>query len=155
VTVEKLADNHVRLQPPDQPNIEAETIVDCGNSGTTTRLLAGLVAGTDLAVILSGDESLSSRPMKRIVEPLTAMGAELIDSEGHLPITVRGRKLLPFEYQMPVASAQVKSALLLAGLAAGCSVTIREEFITRDHNSRRGPSLFILIISVNYSSNLD
>jgi len=133
VTVEKLADNHVRLQPPDQPNIEAETIVDCGNSGTTTRLLAGLVAGTDLAVILSGDESLSSRPMKRIVEPLTAMGAELIDSEGHLPITVRGRKLLPFEYQMPVASAQVKSALLLAGLAAGCSVTIREEFITRDH----------------------
>ena len=133
VTVEKLADNRMRLQPPNQPNIDPETIIDCGNSGTTTRLLAGLVAGTDLAVILSGDESLSSRPMKRIVEPLTAMGAELIDSDGHLPITVRGRKLLSFEYQMPIASAQVKSALLLAGLAAGCSVTIREEFITRDH----------------------
>jgi len=133
VTVEKISDDRMRLRPPVRPNIEPETIVDCGNSGTTTRLLAGLVAGTDQAVILSGDESLSRRPMKRIVEPLTAMGAELIDTEGHLPMTVRGRKLLPFEYQMPVASAQVKSALLLAGLAAGCSVTIREDFLTRDH----------------------
>ena len=133
VTVEKIAPDHLRVQPPDRPNIEPETIVECGNSGTTTRLLAGLVAGTDRAVILSGDESLSGRPMKRIVEPLTTMGAELIDTDGHLPMTVRGRKLLPFEYRMPVASAQVKSALLLAGLASGCSVTIREDFITRDH----------------------
>lgn len=133
VTIEKLGDGRLRLQPPERPNITPETIVDCGNSGTTTRLLAGLVSGTDQAIILAGDESLSGRPMKRIVEPLTTMGAELIDTEGHLPMTVRGKKLLPFEYRMPVASAQVKSALLLAGLAAGCSVTIREDVITRDH----------------------
>ena len=133
VKVEKIAHDRMRLQPPVRPSIESETIVDCRNSGTTSRLLAGLVAGSDLAVILSGDESLSGRPMKRIVDPLTTMGAELIDTDGHLPMTVRGRKLLPFEYRMPGASAQVKSALLLAGLASGCSVTIWEDIITRDH----------------------
>lgn len=133
VSVEKTDDGLIRLQPVEVPSIESDTIVDCGNSGTTTRLLAGLVSGTDQSVILSGDESLSVRPMKRIVDPLTNMGAELFDTEGHLPMTVRGKKLLPFEYHMPVASAQVKSALLLAGLASGCSVTIREDVITRDH----------------------
>jgi len=123
----------VILTPPQRLEVEPDTIIDCGNSGTTARLLAGLLAGSDASVILSGDESLSSRPMKRIVDPLTAMGAELIDDEGHLPLKVRGRKLLPFEYRMPVASAQVKSALLLAGLASGCSVTVREPEVTRDH----------------------
>jgi 3-phosphoshikimate 1-carboxyvinyltransferase len=71
--------------------------------------------------------------MQRIVEPLTSMGAELIATEGHLPLTVHGRRLLPFEYRMPVASAQVKSALLLAALASGCSLSIREDTLTRDH----------------------
>ena len=109
VRVERKDDASLTLTPPDKPFLEPDTIIDCGNSGTTARLLAGLVAGTDLSVILSGDESLSSRPMKRIVEPLTEMGAELIDTEGLLPLTVRGKELLPFEYRMPVASAQVKS----------------------------------------------
>ncbi|HUV30450.1 MAG TPA: 3-phosphoshikimate 1-carboxyvinyltransferase [Acidobacteriota bacterium] len=126
-------DGDLVLEPPARLSIEPETIIDCGNSGTTARLLAGIVAGTDLTVILSGDESLSARPMKRIVDPLTAMGADMVDSEGHLPLKIRGSRLLPFEYHMPVASAQVKSALLLAGLASGCSVTVRESVITRNH----------------------
>jgi len=133
VKVNTASDGELCLTPPEQPTIQAETIIECRNSGTTTRLLAGLVSGLDASVILSGDESLSARPMKRIVDPLSKMGAELFDTEGHLPLKVQGHKLLPFEYQMPVASAQVKSALLLAGLTSGCSVTIREKTITRDH----------------------
>lgn len=133
VTVSKDKDETMTLTPPSQIDLATDTILDCGNSGTTARLLAGLIAGTDRTLILSGDESLSTRPMKRIVEPLTEMGAELIATEGHLPMTVRGKPLLPFEYLLPVASAQVKSALLMAGLTAGCSVTIRENTITRDH----------------------
>jgi len=133
VKIENGADGTLTLTPPDILRVDPDTLVECGNSGTTARLLAGIIAGTDQSIILAGDESLSNRPMKRIVEPLTSMGAELIDTDGHLPLTVRGRKLLPFEYQMPVASAQVKSALLLAGLASGCSVTIKETTITRDH----------------------
>jgi len=129
----EITDDKLTLTPPQKTEIEQEAIIDCGNSGTTARLLAGLIAGSDMSVILSGDESLSARPMKRIVDPLTAMGAEMIDDEGHLPLKIRGHKLLPFEYRMPVASAQVKSALLLAGLASGCSMTIRETIISRDH----------------------
>jgi 3-phosphoshikimate 1-carboxyvinyltransferase len=126
-------DGALVLTPPSSPQIDPETIVDCGNSGTTARLLAGLIAGSNLSVVLSGDESLSRRPMRRVVDPLTAMGAELFATDGHLPMKINGRKLLPFEYRMPVASAQVKSALLLAGLTSSCTVTIREDSITRDH----------------------
>jgi 3-phosphoshikimate 1-carboxyvinyltransferase len=126
-------DDCLILTPPLRVQIPTETIVDCGNSGTTARLLAGLIAGTDQRVVLAGDESLSKRPMDRLVEPLAGMGAEIAATEGHLPLMVQGRKLLPFEYRLPVASAQVKSALLLAGLASGCSVILREDTITRDH----------------------
>lgn len=126
-------DDCLVLTPPASLNLGEDTIIDCGNSGTTARLIAGLIAGTDQTLMLAGDESLSKRPMKRIVDPLTAMGAELFDTDGHLPLRVRGKKLLPFEYRMPVASAQVKSALLLAGVASNCSVTVQEEIITRDH----------------------
>ncbi|MCX6835729.1 MAG: 3-phosphoshikimate 1-carboxyvinyltransferase, partial [candidate division Zixibacteria bacterium] len=121
------------LTPPSRIQIPSDTIIDCGNSGTTTRLLAGLVAGTDQRVILTGDESLSKRPMNRVVDPLCSMGAEATATDGHLPLMVKGRTLLPFEYRLPVASAQVKSALLLAALASGCSVILREDTITRDH----------------------
>ncbi|MDX9856851.1 MAG: 3-phosphoshikimate 1-carboxyvinyltransferase [candidate division Zixibacteria bacterium] len=126
-------DGAVVLTPPARTSILPEAIVDCGNSGTTARLVAGIAAGREISVIIAGDESLSRRPMKRVVDPLRAMGAEVIDSEGHLPMTVRGRKLLPFEYTLPVPSAQVKSSVLLAGLSAGCSVTIREMIPSRDH----------------------
>jgi 3-phosphoshikimate 1-carboxyvinyltransferase len=126
-------DDGILLTPPAQLQIEPDTIFECGNSGTTTRLFSGIIAGSNCSVNLTGDESLSSRPMKRIVDPLTAMGAELFSTDGHLPMKVRGNKLLPFEYRLSIPSAQVKSAILLAGLSAGCSVTIREEIPSRDH----------------------
>ncbi len=109
----------------------------CGNSGTTVRLAAGLAAGCNgLSARFFGDESLSRRPMKRIVTPLTEMGAEVTTVDDRLPMTVGGRSLLPFTYRLPVASAQVKSSILLAGLSAGCSVEIEEPRITRDHTER-------------------
>ena len=133
VQVQQAEDGALILTPPSAINIPADSVIDCGNSGTTTRLLAGLLAGTNQRAVLSGDESLSRRPMKRIVEPLTAMGAEVVATDGHLPLMVQGKPLLPFEYRLPVPSAQVKSALLLAGISAGCSVRVLEDVITRDH----------------------
>ena len=132
VTVSPM-DEGLLLTPPEKLRIDQDAIIDCANSGTTVRLLAGIIAGSNLSVNLTGDESLSRRPMKRIVDPLTAMGAELFATDGHLPMKVRGNRLLPFEYRLPVPSAQVKSALLLAGISAGCSVILREETLTRDH----------------------
>lgn len=127
------SEGSVTLTPPASIVVSDDTYVDCGNSGTTARLLAGIAAGSPWSIVLTGDSSLSRRPMKRIVDPLTAMGAELFDTEGHLPMTVRGKKLLPFEYTLPVPSAQLKSSLLLAGLASNCSVTIREMTPSRNH----------------------
>lgn len=121
------------LTPPATVSIKPDSIIDCGNSGTAARLLAGIIAGSYLETTLTGDESLRSRPMKRIIDPLTQMGAEFFAEDGHLPMKIRGKKLLPYEYDLPVASAQVKTALLLAGLASSCSVTVREKTITRDH----------------------
>ncbi|MFH1374979.1 MAG: 3-phosphoshikimate 1-carboxyvinyltransferase [bacterium] len=121
------------LTPPHHVSAPADTIFDCANSGTTARLLSGIVAGSNIEATITGDKSLCARPMKRIVDPLTRMGAELTTQDDHLPMTIRGRRLQDFEYQPPMASAQVKSALLLAGLASGCAVTIREEKETRDH----------------------
>ncbi|MBN1211045.1 MAG: 3-phosphoshikimate 1-carboxyvinyltransferase [candidate division Zixibacteria bacterium] len=125
--------NTVTFTPPSQLELPADIIIDCGNSATTARLLAGLVAGSNLSVILAGDESLSTRPMKRIIDPLREMGAEVFDQDGHLPLKIEGKKLLPFEYRLPVASAQVKSSLILAALASKCSLTLIEDIITRDH----------------------
>ncbi|MBX5477703.1 MAG: 3-phosphoshikimate 1-carboxyvinyltransferase [Pyrinomonas methylaliphatogenes] len=111
--------------------------LDCGNSGTTMRLLAGILAGQTFSATLTGDESLSRRPMRRIIEPLELMGAKLSSQEGHAPLTVNGqRPLRAIDYEPPVASAQVKSCVLLAGLqAAGCT-RIRERVHTRDHTER-------------------
>ncbi len=126
-------DNRLVLHPPERIHTKPNSEINCGNSGTTARLLAGILAGSPVQVALIGDASLSARPMKRIIEPLTAMGATVESEDGRLPIRISGAKLLPFEYHMPVASAQVKSAILLAGLASSCSITIREDIITRDH----------------------
>jgi 3-phosphoshikimate 1-carboxyvinyltransferase len=121
------------LYPPTCLSAPPEGVIHCGNSGTTARLLAGLIAGSGLTVTLTGDESLQSRPMKRIIDPLTAMGAELFGEKAQLPLRVVGRRLLPFEYTLKVPSAQVKSSLMLAGLASQCTVVVREEIPTRDH----------------------
>lgn len=125
--------SQLTLKPRPSERSPSDLIIDCGNSGTTARLLSGIVAGHEWEVTLSGDASLSSRPMKRIVDPLTTMGAQFFADDGHLPMRIHGQKLLPFDYTMPVASAQVKSSILLAGLASGCSVSIYEDTVTRDH----------------------
>ena len=121
------------LTPPERLNVDAATLIDCGNSGTTARLLSGILAGSSVEVTLTGDESLSKRPMKRVIDPLESMGAEIFADNNCLPLRIRGQQLSSLEYRLPVASAQVKSALLLAGLASSCSVVIREDTITRDH----------------------
>ena len=111
--------------------------LDCGNSGTTMRLLAGVLAGQDFEATLTGDESLRSRPMQRIIEPLEMMGAEISSNEGRPPLTIRGRSpLQSIDYELPVASAQVKSAILLAGLNAAGRTSVVEQTPTRDHTER-------------------
>src|SRR5437016_10031803 len=99
--------------------------LDCGNSGTTARLVLGALAGRPFAARLSGDASLRRRPMRRVTEPLRAMGADIQEKGGDaLPLTIRGGRLHALTYTTPVASAQIKSALLLAGLTANVGVTI-------------------------------
>jgi 3-phosphoshikimate 1-carboxyvinyltransferase len=111
-----------------------EATVYAGNSGTTARLLAGLAAGINATVTIDGDESLRRRPMDRIAEPLAAMGAAVTTSEGGmLPMTIRGGGLKGIRYELPVASAQVKSAILIAGLMADGQTTVVEPVPTRDH----------------------
>ena len=107
--------------------------LDCGNSGTTIRLLSGILAGQAFDSVLTGDESLRSRPMKRIIDPLTAMGGSIESLDGRAPITIHGRKLSGIDYVPPVASAQIKSCVLLAGLYADGTTTVIESTPTRDH----------------------
>ncbi len=115
-----------------------ESILDCGNSGTTARLILGLLAGLPIEARVTGDESLRSRPMRRVTEPLGAMGAAFWESGGpdRLPLRLKGGPLKPFSYLSPVASAQVKSAILLAGLSGGGGATVVEPSRSRDHTER-------------------
>lgn len=111
--------------------------LDCGNSGTTMRLLAGILAGQNFVSTLTGDESLRSRPMQRIIEPLQMMGAEIDSLNGRAPLRIQGRRpLQAIDYELLTASAQVKSCILLAGLAAEGKTTVVENEITRDHTER-------------------
>ena len=119
------------LKAPSEP-------LDLGNSGTSMRLLTGLLAGQSFDSVLTGDRSLSGRPMRRVTEPLARMGA-LIETtgQGTAPLRIRGgQRLRGIDYDMPVASAQVKSALLLAGLYAEGNTRVREPAVTRDHTER-------------------
>ncbi|MCH8234828.1 MAG: 3-phosphoshikimate 1-carboxyvinyltransferase [Chloroflexi bacterium] len=116
---------------------EPEEILDAGNSGTTTRLMSGLLAGRPFLSIITGDESLRSRPMGRVIEPLLSMGAEITARAGGLaPIVFHGGELRGIEYEMPVASAQLKSCLLLAGLRANGDTVIKQPNASRDHTER-------------------
>ncbi len=118
------------LVTPDKP-------LDCGNSGSTLRILAGVLAGHDLTAELTGDESLSSRPMRRVIEPLELMGAKIESTGGKAPLKIRGTKNpSPITYKPPVASAQVKSAVLFAGLNAEGRTTVIETSQSRDHTER-------------------
>jgi 3-phosphoshikimate 1-carboxyvinyltransferase len=143
-TVERLSEHAGRVDyrvvsPGGAALAEPDGILDCGNSGTTTRLVAGLLAGRPLFAVLDGDASLRRRPMGRVVEPLRAMGASFGGRRGAtmLPLAVTGRAVLdPIDFAVPVPSAQVKSAILLAGLAAAGETHVREAVATRDHTER-------------------
>jgi 3-phosphoshikimate 1-carboxyvinyltransferase len=110
--------------------------LDCGNSGTTMRLLSGVLAAAPFETVLSGDGSLSGRPMDRVAEPLRAMGASIETRDGHPPLVVRGARLQGIRHVASVPSAQVKSAVLLAGVAADGETTVAEPAPTRDHTER-------------------
>lgn len=110
--------------------------LDAGNSGTTMRLLTGVLAGRGVGATVIGDKSLSVRPMERVAEPLRMMGADISLESGHAPVVVRPAPLVGIDYRMPVASAQVKSALLLAGLNAEGRTSVTEAVASRDHTER-------------------
>ena len=117
---------------------EPADVIDCGNSGTTMRLMTGLLSGQDFFSVLSGDQYLRKRPMRRVVTPLNMMGAQIIGrNNGELaPLAIKGGNLKGINYTSPVASAQVKSALILAGMYADGATTIREPHLSRDHSER-------------------
>ena len=108
-------------------------ILDCGNSGTTTRLVSGILSAQNFTSVLTGDKSIQKRPMNRIIAPLTLMGADIKSNDGFAPLTITGSSLHGIEYNSPVASAQVKSAILLAGLYADSPTTVIEPAKSRDH----------------------
>lgn len=115
-------------------------VLDCGNSGTTIRLLMGVLTGKEVGCILTGDESLRGRPMLRVADPLRKMGAEISLSKHHFaPVTLHGSTLRAMDYELPIASAQVKSALLLAGLSVSGTTVLRGKIASRDHTERMLP----------------
>jgi len=117
---------------------EPDDVIDCGNSGTTIRLMSGLLAGQSFFSVLTGDRYLRRRPMKRVITPLAAMGARIWGRGGGdlAPLAIQGGALRGATYASPIASAQVKSALLLAGLYADGETTVREPHLSRDHSER-------------------
>lgn len=133
-TVRKLDDGRVevtgvgrRVTPSDDP-------LDCGNSGSTMRMISGLLAPQNGTFTLVGDASLSRRPMERVRKPLSEMGARMALTDGHAPVTIEGAPLLAIDYTTPVPSAQVKTCILLAGLQTEGTTTVREAVRTRDHS---------------------
>jgi 3-phosphoshikimate 1-carboxyvinyltransferase len=125
---------------------EPDAALDMGNSGTGMRLMAGLLSGQSFATQLVGDESLSSRPMRRIIDPLQLMGAVIDSEDGRPPLKIHaGNTLRSIKYSLPVASAQVKSAILLAGLYADGTTRVSEPAVTRDHTERMLASMGIVV----------
>jgi 3-phosphoshikimate 1-carboxyvinyltransferase len=151
----------IGVLPPDGSEVLVEGVgfagltpsnraLDLGNSGTGARLLLGVLAGSGISATLTGDDSLTSRPMARVTEPLTRMGArfEHTGQSGRLPVTVHGRRpLQSLDWTSPVASAQVKSAILLAGLTGGAGVRVREPAQSRDHTERLLESVGVKIVA--------
>ena len=113
-----------------------ETVLDCGNSGTTTRLISGILSAQNFDVTLTGDASIQKRPMKRIMEPLSLMGADIVSVNGNgcAPLAIHGKALHGIHYTSKVASAQVKSSILLAGLYADGSTSVTEPYVSRNHS---------------------
>ena len=127
---------------------EPSAVLDAGNSGTTMRLLTGVLAGQPFLSVLNGDRSLRSRPMDRVADPLRLMGAQVLGRKGGslAPLTIRGGGLHGIEYQLPVASAQVKSALLLAGLYADGETVLEQPARSRDHTERMFGAMGVRVV---------
>jgi 3-phosphoshikimate 1-carboxyvinyltransferase len=139
IAIEEQADGTLSIEGRGLDGLREPTdILDCGNSGTTIRLMTGLLAGQSFFSVLTGDQYLRRRPMKRVVAPLAAMGARIWGRGGGdlAPLAIQGGALRATEYHSPIASAQVKSALLLAGLYAEGETTVREPHLSRDHSER-------------------
>ena len=127
----------VSISHRSKPFSNPSSFLDLGNSGTGIRLLTGFISGLNIEATLIGDKSLSKRPMSRVVDPLTLMGKEISTKSGRAPIQIKGGNIKNnFEYVMPIASAQVKSCLMLASLTSGNSIKITEPKVTRDHTER-------------------
>jgi 3-phosphoshikimate 1-carboxyvinyltransferase len=133
---------------------DARTQLDCGNSGTTARLMMGVVAGAGVGAVFDGDASLRSRPMRRVTEPLQQMGVSVVElgEPGRLPVRLMGSVLREIEYHSPHASAQIKSALLLAGIVGGVHVRVIEPFASRDHSERMLRSVGVRVDETTDSS---
>lgn len=118
--------------------LEPDDVIDCGNSGTTIRLMSGILAAQPFYSVLTGDQYLRKRPMGRVIGPLTEMGAKILGRDGNkkAPLTIDGGGLKPTEYHSPIASAQVKSAVLLAGMQIEGATTVYEPHLSRDHSER-------------------
>lgn len=153
VAVEKAPDLRLRIEGKGVEALkEPASLIDLGNSGTSLRLLTGLLSGQPFVSVLTGDASLRRRPMRRVIEPLTRMGAEIIAWGGgeRAPVVVKGRRpLKPIEAALPVASAQLKSALLLAALSADGTTRITEPARSRDHTERLLPQFGAAVVVGN------
>ncbi|MFZ5807529.1 MAG: 3-phosphoshikimate 1-carboxyvinyltransferase [Verrucomicrobiota bacterium] len=138
VKVDRLSETSYIIEGRAGKLLRAAEALDCGNSGTSMRLLAGLLAGQPFTSVLVGDASLSRRPMKRIVEPLEKMGAAVVceGKDFRPPLKIEGKSLKGISYRTPVPSAQVKSCILLAGLNAEGKTEVKEDFASRDHTER-------------------
>jgi 3-phosphoshikimate 1-carboxyvinyltransferase len=143
----ELKDGIVRFAGGEKLTTPREPL-DCGNSGSTMRIIAGVLAGHDFTAELVGDESLSVRPMRRIIEPLELMGARIESTDGKPPLKIEGSDhLRPIVYKLPVASAQVKSAILFAALFANGRTTVIEKSPSRDHTERLFSGFGVPVIS--------
>jgi len=133
--------SHITVTSRGWKNLQEPTrVLDAGNSGTTIRLLSGVLAGRPMKTVIGGDDSLNKRPMRRIIDPLTKMGARIDATAGQFPpLTITGSDLQPVTYELPVASAQVKSCVLLAGLTANGMTAVIERLPSRDHTERALP----------------
>ncbi|WP_303721264.1 3-phosphoshikimate 1-carboxyvinyltransferase [Malonomonas rubra] len=139
VAVEEKGDDELIIQGRGIGGLlEPEDVLDCGNSGTTMRLMSGILAAQPFYSVLTGDQYLRKRPMGRVIGPLTEMGAKILGRDGNkkAPLTIEGGGLQPIEYRSPVASAQVKSAILLAGMQVEGTTTVYEPHLSRDHSER-------------------
>jgi 3-phosphoshikimate 1-carboxyvinyltransferase len=130
---DNIADDVIEVKGRGLALAAPSTVLDCGNSGSTMRMLSGIMAGQTFTCEMVGDQSLSRRPMERVIRPLSAMGAQIASQAGKPPLRVTGGNLKAIDYKMPVASAQVKSCLLFAGLFAQGETRIEETVRTRDH----------------------